>query len=125
MTDTTLREIAYKLADGQKVQAVVHQGDNELFRAMAAFAGRSGWTNAYSVVFDPGKNVTEHDHPEDVVLYYPDGANGTPIIVEGEAIYPEPGEMLFVPKHARHEVPFNATDKRRISIALKVTDEEA
>ena len=119
-----LTAIALELAKDQKVQAVL-QADgrgNELFAACAAFAGRSGWTHAYSVVFQPGQSVSEHTHDEDVVLFYPNGAE-SPVIVEGEAIYPKVGEMLFMAKHVKHEVPPNTADTARISIAVKVTDQ--
>ena len=120
----TFYDIAHKLAENQVHQSQTHGGENELFRAMADFAGRSGWTFVFTVVFDPGKQVTEHAHVEDVVLYYPDGALETPILVENEPVYPEPGEMILVPKNTKHSVPINETDKRRLSIAMMVTDEE-
>lgn len=119
-----LIEIALSLAVGQKVQAVAHDNGRaaELFQAMTDWAGRSGWTHAYSVVFQPGQSVSEHTHPEDVVMFYPEGAE-TPVIVEGEEIYPEAGQMYLIPRNARHEVPYNTAKTSRISIAVKLTDE--
>lgn len=122
---TAFYDIAYRLAEDQVQQAVLHPKGGigqPLFEAMAAFAGRSDWTHAYSVVFQPGAGVSEHDHPEDVVLYYPDEPL-TGVIVADELIIPEAGQMILIPKLVRHEVPLNEDDKPRVSIALKVTDE--
>ena len=126
-----LKRIAYQLAGDQvsygpsAQQAVLHPAGGSgqpLFNAILEFGGRQGFTHAYSVVFHPGMGVAEHDHPEDVILFYPD-APKTPVIIADEEYWPKEGEMVLVRKWVRHEVPPNTDSEPRISIALKVTDE--
>lgn len=127
-----LKRIAYLLADdqlqgkgGTPPQAVLHTAGGvgqPLFEAICEFGGRSGFTHAYSVVFHPGMAVAEHEHDEDVILFYPD-APKTPVIVADEEIWPQEGEMMLIRKHIRHEVPPNTDVAPRVSIAVKVTDD--
>jgi quercetin dioxygenase-like cupin family protein len=88
---------------------------------MLEWAGRKEVIHAYAVVAPPGKAITVHDHPEDVVLFYPQP--DCTVFVEGKEIKPEQGEMLLIPQGAEHWVPENTTEADRVSIAIKVTDE--
>jgi quercetin dioxygenase-like cupin family protein len=115
------------LANPQQKQAVLlQQGQGAKIRAhLEEKAGRKG-TNMYCVGTYDGKEITRHDHPEDVILFYPK-PEGVPVIMEDEdgnetATYPEPGDVVFVPKGVWHRVPPNNTGKLRVSIALKLED---
>lgn len=93
----------------------------ELIEAMREWSGREEVTHAYCVVAQPGKEITLHDHPEDVVLFYPQP--GCTVIVDGEEINPDQGQMLLIPKKTLHRVPKNEWPYPRVSIAAKVSDE--
>jgi hypothetical protein len=112
------------LAQEKQSQARVMQpseapGLADMMRAEVPMEGEA-YGEMFVVVFDPGNpGVTSHRHEEWVVLYYVEPAD-TPIIVEMEEIFPEKDTMLVVPPNTEHSVPHNSSDKKRISIALKV-----
>lgn len=123
-----MHALAWKLAEGQVVQAVNHplNGPGKpLFEAVARFLGYQVLTHGYTVLLPQRKGVGRHDHDEDVCLYYPDGSLSSPLRVwlpDGttEDIDIPPGGVLFVPKKTFHEVPDNPIDKPRLSVAVKV-----
>lgn len=92
----------------QEMRALVPKEGNDFHRIILVRMNPAGPPNE--------RIVSEHDHPEHVVLYYllPTG----PLTIEGEVYQPQVGEMLYVPPRVKHAVP--EVDELRISIALMV-----
>ena len=116
-------ETALALAKGQKSQSRVLKPDEAplLMAAMRSKCPLPGpsYKEAYVVVIPPGTESTLHEHDEYVVMFYAEPAN-TPIIVEGNAFMPKAGDFYVLPPNKKHEVPINASDTIRVSIAMKV-----
>lgn len=109
---------------GQGQARLLEPGEGRaLIRAMCEPTGREP-LHAYVVVVPPGKNISEHSHPEDVVLFYPEDTD-TPVYVDGEPHWPQAGEILLIPKHVIHWVPVNETGRDRVSVAVKLKEPES
>lgn len=116
-------ETALALAEGQKSQSRLIEPDEAplLMAAMRSKCPLPGpqYRSAHVVVIPPGERSTEHAHEEYVVMFYAEPAD-TPIIVEGVAYLPKAGDFYVLPPNKKHEVPINASDTIRVSIAMKV-----
>jgi quercetin dioxygenase-like cupin family protein len=63
----------------------------------------------------------EHAHSEWTAVFYVQPAD-VPIIVEGEAITPQPGDLIIMAPGVSHRVAPNKTDEIRLSFAMLVKD---
>ena len=70
-----------------------------------------------TVVFPVGGHLPPHKHKRQAVLYYPEVCD--PIIIDGEVIYTEKGQIIHLMPGTEHEVP--ATKSERVSCAMLVT----
>lgn len=123
-----LVEMALGLVQGQQQQArLLKPGEAmPLRKYLEEKAGGRKGGNMYCVVAPKGKDIGRHDHPEDVILFYPQ-PEGTPVIIEDargeeQEILPECGDVLFIPKRTFHRVPPHQGERPRVSIALKLED---
>lgn len=105
----------------RNTQALLRTPDDlpELVAWALSFLPDRRATHVFTVVTHDGMQITEHDHEEDVVLYYVEPAD-TPLIVENEVYLPQRGELVFMPKHVKHSVPPNSTPVTRVTVAIKV-----
>lgn len=70
------------------------------------------------VILAPGKEIRPHAHPEWTMVYFID-AEGSPIVINGQAVWPANNTAILLPPEIPHWVLTNNTERPRISLALR------
>jgi quercetin dioxygenase-like cupin family protein len=93
-------------------------------RALVPVPGKT-WVKDIDVTIEPGQTnhqgQVEHSHPEWTAVFYVNPAD-VPIIVGGECVTPQPGELIVMAPGVSHHVADNQTDQVRLSFAMLVED---
>jgi quercetin dioxygenase-like cupin family protein len=93
-------------------------------RSLVPVPGHS-WVKDIDVLIEPGQKnhqgQTEHAHPEWTAVFYVNPAD-IPIVVDGEIITPEAGDLIIMAPDLPHYVANNTSDEIRLSFAMLVDD---
>ena len=79
------------------------------------------WSKALPVVISKGSNIKEHKHSEWTGVFYVDlGDPPCAIIIEGERVEPQKGDLIIMEPNTLHSVEQSASNRDRISFAMLV-----
>lgn len=119
MTQDEAIEEAVARAEGQNSQSVNLEPGSLTTYILERAERPPEHRQAYVVVAPPGLEITEHDHIEDVVMFYA-RVTETPVIIADVPYLPRNGEIVVIPAGVKHRVPPNMTDIVRVSVAIKI-----
>lgn len=92
-------------------------------RACIPVEGSRDWTKDIHVLVQKDDSISEHAHSEWTAIYYVDPGNPVcAIVIEGERVEPEPGQVIVLSPNTVHEVEKSKYESERISFAMLVEE---